>query len=640
MEPSSTAFAAKPSARTQPARPRTLPLPLLLPAVASAAMLWLCFHPLSWGWLGWVALVPLLCLVRSDAAPRRIYLTAWAAGVVFFLLAVRWMSAADQLPFPRWPMTGAWVTLSIYCGLYFAIAIYLTRVIERRTRLPLFLTFAAVWVALEYCRSFLMEGFAWYLLAHTQHEFLTIIQVSDLGGVFAVSFLVAAVNALVFDLLYQSAGVRRFLRLREPADGVRTFGDDWPELANLFFFTSWRRGILLDVVIMLALVASAYVYGGWRLRQQAVKQGPMVAMLQGNLDQRIRDKSHELAADAKVAAKQRRDEFIEIIRLIGSHYEALCNLAMRCERPPELIIWPETSNPAGFVDVAPEIPVEQLSEEWRFDVDINRMLLQKALKPLRTPQLIGTTTRYLHSDGKQRQYNSAVLLNADGQPEARFDKMHRVPFGEYVPLREWLPFMNYFAPYDHDYSVHRGEHFTRFKVGDFRFGSLICYEDTDPFLARHYVRPDADGPPVDFLVNISNDGWFDGTSEHEEHLAVSRFRAIECRRAMVRAVNMGISAVIDGNGRVLDVTLRDAEQMAEHNWPPLWEATQTATPLPHSQWSNYKKVSGVLVAIVPIDERFSLYALLGDWLAAGCWLLIGVATVGVWLYGRVYAKTT
>ena len=83
---------------------------------------------------------------------------------------------------------------------------------------------------------------------------------------------------------------------------------------------------------------------------------------------------------------------------------------------------------------------------------------------------------------------------------------------------------------------------------------LICFEDSDPFLARAYGMGTADGPPVDFLVNITNDGWFDTTCEHEEHLALCRFRAIECRRAVARAVNMGISAVIDGNGRVLKPT--------------------------------------------------------------------------------------
>ncbi len=183
--------------------------------------------------------------------------------------------------------------------------------------------------------------------------------------------------------------------------------------------------------------------------------------------------------------------------------------------------------------------------------------------------------------------------------------MHRVPFGEYVPLRDWLPWMNTLAPYDFDYSISAGREFTRFPLGPYHFGVVICYEDTDPDLARQYVRPDENQPTVDFLVNISNDGWFIGTSEHEEHLAICRFRAVESRRAVARAVNMGISAVIDGNGRIV--------------------------ALPGADWERSKKVEAVLTGVVPIDRRTSLYARLGDWVPWGCWagIVVGLVVPGL-----------
>src|SRR5262249_38797935 len=136
-----------------------------------------------------------------------------------------------------------------------------------------------------------------------------------------------------------------------------------------------------------------------------------------------------------------------------------------------------------------------------------------------------------------------------GQAAGRYDKIHRVPWGEYVPLRDWLPFLNVFAPYDFDYSIAPGDGFPRFSLGKHRFGVVICYEDSDPSLARQYIGPE-ESESADFLINISNDGWFMGTSEHEEDLAICRFRAVECRRAVARSVNMGISALIDSNGRV------------------------------------------------------------------------------------------
>src|SRR5713101_1333826 len=92
--------------------------------------------------------------------------------------------------------------------------------------------------------------------------------------------------------------------------------------------------------------------------------------------------------------------------------------------------------------------------------------------------------------------------------------------------------------------------------------------------------------PVDFLVNISNDGWFEGTEEHEQHLAICRFRAVVCRRSMVRAVNMGISAVIDGNGRVL----APKETKVVGGTISVWEinAADGATDLPPSRWHEFK----------------------------------------------------
>src|SRR5262249_9081680 len=148
------------------------------------------------------------------------------------------------------------------------------------------------------------------------------------------------------------------------------------------------------------------------------------------------------------------------------------------------------------------------------------------------------------------KYNSALLLkplprdamSAPGDPvlfrsapAGRYDKMHLVPFGEYVPLGDELPFMRWFTPYTKDYEGRAGEKWTRFPVAaqngkNYTFGCLICYEDSDPYLARQYVASE----PVNFLVNISNDGWFNGTEEHEQHLAICRFRAIESRRAVVR----------------------------------------------------------------------------------------------------------
>src|SRR5262249_3795394 len=122
--------------------------------------------------------------------------------------------------------------------------------------------------------------------------------------------------------------------------------------------------------------------------------------------------------------------------------------------------------------------------------------------------------------------------------------------------------------------------------------------------------------------------WFDGSCQHAEHLAISRFRAIETRRALARAVNMGISAVIDSNGRV-----QEPKEMADAGGLKMWSVepgAQGEVPdLAEGKWREFTKVPGVLTATIPIDNRLSLYAWAGDWLPLGCWLLVG----GVWVWG-------
>src|SRR5262249_55359550 len=111
-----------------------VPPRVVVPAALSGVLLWACYFPLAWGWLAWIALVPLLALVRSDARPWRIYGAAWLAGLLFFWGAIQWMRVADARMYYCWAM------LATYCALYVPLAIWLLRVLDRCTRLPLTLS--------------------------------------------------------------------------------------------------------------------------------------------------------------------------------------------------------------------------------------------------------------------------------------------------------------------------------------------------------------------------------------------------------------------------------------------------------------------------------------------------------------------
>ena len=355
----------------------------------------------------------------------------------------------------------------------------------------------------------------------------------------------------------------------------------------------------MGLLFTLALLAASVGYGFYRLDHPAFADGPVVSAIQGNFGQ------GDKMGDPKGLLQSYSD----------LHYQAI-QYDRRQRKffgtPPDLVIWPETCCPVDWCAIAPGARAETaptgyqqqhaFSHDWFLGRDWG------------APVLFGLNG--LEWDGERvSKYNSAFMVKPLSKPDgwkpgdpliqhsaavARYDKMHLVPFGEYVPLEGPLPFMAWFTPYEKGYSCRPGEKWTRFPLAardgrNFTFGCLICYEDSDPYLARQYVAAE----PVDFFVNISNDGWFDGTEEHEQHLAICRFRAVEARRSIVRSVNMGISAVIDADGRVV--------------------------ALPDPDWSKSKKTEAVVTAAVPIDTRGSLYATLGDWLPAACWLAALVA---------------
>src|SRR5262245_4098423 len=546
---------------------------VFLPAILSGLILYACYFPIAAGFLAWVALVPLLSLVRANARPRRIYFAAFVGGLVCYLPAIQWMRVAHPA------MYVSWLVLAVYCSLALVAAVWLVRRLDR-VNCPLWLSVPLVWVSVEYFRSHFptgftwMEnfgirtpiGFGWYMLGHTQHDWIGLIQSADLSGVYGLTFLVAMVNAVAWTAVERSAAVRSWLRLpdRMPAP--------------------W----LLGPIVAASLLVTAVVYGYARLDHEPFDVGPQVALIQGNLPQDVKN--------------EHGDE-------MKTHFYSLADQAARPPKgqpKPDLVIWPETSYLAPWLDIVPSVDVAKTEERIRRARNISRnavrddMLLgwENSNVGWQTTSLFGLNSLEWEAEDRVWKYNSALLVDAHGNPVARYDKIHLVPFGEYVPMRQTFPFLRIFTPYETDYSCKPGEHWTRFPltVGErtYHFACLICYEDSDATLARQYVRPGAEG--IDFLVNISNDGWFRGPAEHEQNLAVSRFRAVETRRSVVRAVNMGISAIIDPDGRVV--------------------------ALPGETWATSKKVEGIVRGPVPIDTRTTLYARFGDWLPVLGWVVV------------------
>ena len=447
---------------------------VFLPSVVSAVLLWAAFFPLDLGALGFVALVPWLSLVRADVSRRRRYAAAYLGGFVFSALATEWVRVAHPM------MYASWAAFSLVLPLFWVLALDLIRRLDR-VGVPLAFAVPVVWVALEYMRMhfptgypflkplglYQMIGFGWYFLGYTQHAFLPLIQIADLGGVYAVSFIVAAVNGMLADWMLRSTVLQRLLKWEGEA-----------ELSSPFPAGKGAGGLgLLSSLAVLALVGMSFAYGYTRLQHPAFAPGPRVAAIQGSVPQAEKNKKGVSLAET----------------YIGLHKKA-------ADENPDLIVWPETCFPDEWIEIAPgQTPTESFAKDAAAcEAWFRGQLFQ-------SPTLLGLNG-IVWEDGRAWKYNSALLLSPMGEFKGRYDKMHLVPFGEYVPFGETLPFMRWFTPYEGDYSCrpgdaldavhipHRGSPRIHLRVPDLLRGfrplprAAVCDERASQLLRQHLER--------------------------------------------------------------------------------------------------------------------------------------------------------
>jgi len=268
-----------------------------------------------------------------------------------------------------------------------------------------------------------------------------------------------------------------------------------------------RKERTVKIVAVLGIMALLFGYGMMRLKDIDMAASPpsmTVRITQGNVDQSVKwNPAYQLETIAAYAALSRSESVTE----------------------PALIVWPETAYPAFFQDVN----------------DLHREVVG-LVKSKAAWFLIGSPA-YTTKRGETVLFNSAFLLTPEGAIAGRYDKVHLVPYGEYVPLRKFFPFVNKLVAGIGDFGV--GPGYYPLTMNSRRLGVLICYEGIFPAAARDYKRRGAD-----FLVNITNDAWFGSTSAPYQHLSMTVFRAVENRLDVVRAANTGISARIDAAGRI------------------------------------------------------------------------------------------
>lgn len=455
------------------------------PAVLSGGLVALSFPVFGLYPLAWIAFVPHLLSVRKKTG-NEAFRSGFFFGLVSFFGTLYWIyhSINHYGGVPFVGSIAAVLLLCCYLSLYPAVFSFIFARMFRNTKMPALLIAPVLWTALEYLRSYALTGFPWSSIGYSQYRFLHIIQIADMTGIYGVSFLILAVNGAVADIISLKD------RMRE----TPLFPLSYP---------------LAGCVMLCLCLLFSLGYGTWRLKQERPGSPVNVAIIQGNIEQ---DKKWD---------PEYQDEVLEA-------YFALSREASASS--PDLIVWPETAVPFFYGR----------------DVGLTGRLTEFQ-QGLNTHLLFGSVLLKEESGGRISLSNSALLLDRTGKPIYKYDKIHMVPFGEYVPLRSVLFFIDKLVVGIGDYIP--GDQYVRAGTEFGRFGTMICYEIIFPGLVRKFYTKGGD-----FIVTITNDAWFGKTAGPYQHFSMAVFRAIENRKPVIRAANSGISGLIDSAGRIISST--------------------------------------------------------------------------------------
>ncbi len=469
----------------------------LAAALGSAFLLFLAL-PGYFGWwpLLFIALVPLLTAALY-LPPLRSGCMGLFAGLVCNILVLHWIVVVlgRYGGLPPWLSVSAMVLLALYMGLYLALFCFLLSLLagrywqKERSVTALVWTAPVLWVGLEYLRSVLFSGFPWLDLGYGLHSQPVLIQAADLGGHHLLSFALVLANGLVVSVIDR-------------------------QRSAIHWNISMERRVLLMACCFLVFVFG-YSVVRYRVMPSFFRQSLLaeISVIQGNV-----------AQDEKWLP-EKKEKTVAV-------YEQLSQGVLR-EKTTELVVWPESALP--FYPQKDPL-AKRVADMVRAE---NVYLLTGAPTYSVTPSAEEKTVEY---------FNSALLIDPAGVVIGSYAKQHLVPYGEYVPLRKYMPFLAPLVESVGDFTA--GVSSQPLAMGNhLKLGVLICFESIFPQIARDEVASGAN-----LLVNLTNDAWYGRTSAPYQSMAMSVFRAVETKRSLVRAANTGISAFVDPAGNVLEKT--------------------------------------------------------------------------------------
>ena len=463
----------------------------------------------------WIALLPLLfALLANDKRGNPLtinqgFLLGYVCGFVWYLGNCYWIYQTMYLygALAKPIAAGILVLFCLYLGLYHALFGTLISTFRNRFgRQTALLLVPFAWVAVELARA-RITGLPWDILGVAQVDNPLLTRLAPITGTYGLSFIIAAVNALW--LIRIRVREHRFTRPVLTVAGV---------------------AIIVLYVVALRLIAAP--------KPDATTA--TATLVQENLE----------VGAANTGPQPTTEEFLQsfsylsrypsprfllgIPELPGTPSVYLIRRQSASEAPDtnsptptDLIVWPES--PAPFTDTDPQF----------------RNAIATLAREAQAPIIVGNTGFEPSTSTRSGYipYNRASFVTADGNFDGHYDKMHLVPFGEYVPFKDLFFFAKNLL--NEVGSFEPGKQRTVFNTGGHTYGAFICYESIFGDEMRQYPLEGAD-----VLINISNDGWYGDTSAAWQHLNMVRMRAIENHRWVLRATNTGVTAAINPDGRV------------------------------------------------------------------------------------------
>lgn len=500
----------------------------------------------------YVFAIPMLAwLLVFQPGLKRVALVAFLSGWVAWGLLIAWLRHFTQSAEMFAPALIGWTLMLLlaavlalfWTGWWVAVAWTLPRIVRApgSSRVMALMGLAAAWVVLEYVRGFLFTGFPWLPLAASQWQRPLVLQISAVTGAWGVSFLLIFFNfALVFYVV-------RLLQVRRAA---------------------WYQRFCPEFYAAIGFLAASIVIG---IRAGGDRRGAetlfQAGFVQPNVDPLQKwDPAHAEAVLRDLA------ELSEFAKLLGA----------------DVILWPEAPTPYPVIG-NPNMRrwMEELSAR------LERPILSGAIVTLGEP-----------GDTDAPWFNAAVTVSPTRGLDNRFyAKRHLVPFGEYVPLSGILPFIDKVVPLPGSFSAGEGAQLITLEVGTqrWRIGTLICFEDIFPRLARESVRAGAE-----LLFVPTNNAWFGEEAGAYQHAAHSVLRAVETRRPVLRSGNAGWSGWIDEFGGIRSVVVG----VDGHIY---FRGTEVGTV------RRNPRLAGHLTPFVRFGDWFPLLCLF--WAGAAGWLL-------------------